>query len=253
MTDDVALPDLTEQERAVYEWQMWVPGFGERGQRALKAACVMISRVGGLGGVVAYELAAAGIGKLLLAHAGDVRASDLNRHLLVTHDWIGKPRIESAVRRLKELNPAIEIEAVGANVSETNADALVGRCDVVVDAAPLFEERLAMNRAAVRHGKPLVECAMYGLEAQITTIRPGETPCLACLVPQPPPNWKREFPVFGAVSGTVGCLAAMEAIKLISGLGEPLLGRMLRIDLETMRVRETRIERNPACGVCAGA
>jgi len=252
MNEDSNSIELTQQDRAVYEWQMWLPGFGERGQHALKSASVLVSRVGGLGGVVAYELAAAGIGRLVLAHAGDVKASDLNRQLLMTHDWIGKPRIESAARRLRELNPVLDIDAVNENISEANVADLVGRCDVIVDAAPLFEERLAMNREAVRQRKPLVECAMYGLEAQITTIQPGGTPCLACLVPQPPSSWKREFPVFGAVSGTVGCLAAMEAIKLIAGLGEPLFGRMLRINLETMRIRTVRMERNPNCSVCGG-
>src|SRR5690554_1834671 len=95
---------LTDEERAVYEWQIWVDDFREAGQEALKGASVLISRVGGLGGVVAYELAAAGVGRLVLAHAGNVKPSDLNRQLLMTHDWLGKPRVESAARRLKELN-----------------------------------------------------------------------------------------------------------------------------------------------------
>ena len=96
---------LTDEERAVYEWQMWVPEFGEEGQEKLKGASVLISRIGGLGGVVAYELAAAGVGRLVLAHAGDVKPSDLNRQLLMTHDGLGKSRVESAARRLRELNP----------------------------------------------------------------------------------------------------------------------------------------------------
>ena len=94
---------LTDEERAVYEWQIWVPGFGEAGQEALKGASVLVSRCGGLGSVVAYELAAAGVGKLVLAHGGSVKPSDLNRQLLMTHAWLGKPRVESAARRLAEL------------------------------------------------------------------------------------------------------------------------------------------------------
>ena len=241
---------LTDQERAIYEWQIWVPGFGEEGQEGLKNASVMVSRCGGLGSVVAYELAAAGIGKLVLAHAGNVKPSDLNRQLLITHDWLGQPRIESVQRRLMELNPRLEIIAIGENVSETNVESLVAQADIIVDCAPLFDERFAMNRQAVQQRKPIVECAMYDLEATITSIVPGQTPCLACLTPTTPPAWRRKFPVFGAVSGTVGCMGAMEAIKLITGLGEPLLGRMVRFDLRDMTFHTFEIQRNPDCDVC---
>jgi len=241
---------LTPEEEAVYEWQIWVEGFGRKGQEKLKGASVMVSRCGGVGGVVAYELAAAGVGKLVLAHAGNVKPSDLNRQLLMTYDWLGKPRIESIVRRLKELNPRLEIKAVGRNVSEENVEELVGEADVVVDCAPLFSERFCMNREAVRQGKPIIECAMYGLDAQITTILPGRTPCLRCLYPEDPPAWRRQFPVFGAVSGTVACLAAMEAIKVISGLGKPLYGKLLACDLSDMTFRTLQIQRNPDCEVC---
>lgn len=241
---------LSEEERATYEWQMWVPDFGEKGQEKLKGASVMVSRVGGVGSVVAYELAAAGVGKLVLAHAGNVKPSDLNRQLLMTHDWIGKPRIESIRRRLLELNPRLEIVAVGENVSPANAADLVAQCDLVVDCAPLFPERFAMNDQAVLQNKPMVECAMYELEAHITTILPGRSPCLRCLFPQEPPTWKRQFPVFGAVSGTVACMAAMEAIKTIAGIGDPLYGRLLKMDLRDMRFHRLNVSRRPDCEIC---
>ena len=241
---------LTDEERAVYEWQTWVPDFGEEGQERLKGATVLISRVGGLGSVVAYELAAAGVGRLVIAHAGDVKPSDLNRQLLMTHEQLGKPRIESAERRLNDLNPRLEIVPVAENVSEENVERLISEADLVVDCAPLFEERFLMNREAVRQSKPMVECAMYELQAQLTTIIPGESPCLACLFPEAPPAWKREFPVFGAVSGAVGCLAAMEAIKLISGVGESLSGELLTMDLRTMAFQRHRIGRRAGCAVC---
>ena len=243
---------LTEAEQAVYEWQLDVPGFGEAGQAKLKDASVLVSRVGGLGSVVAYELAAAGVGRLVLAHAGNIKPSDLNRQLLMTHAALGTSRVESAARRLSELNPRLAIEAVPENISEANVERLVGMADVVVDCAPLFSERLAMNREAVRQGKPIVECAMYELQAQITTVLPGVTPCLACLHPEAPPEWRRRFPVFGAVSGTVGCLGAMEAIKVISGLGNPLSGRLLTLDMRDMRVRTLGIKRRSDCAVCGG-
>ena len=243
---------LTDKERAVYEWQLDVPGFGEQGQEKLKNASVLVSRCGGLGSVVAYELAAAGVGKLILAHGGNVKESDLNRQLLMTDDWLGKPRIESVERRLKELNPRLEILAVNDNLNESNINQLVSEADVIVDAAPLFEERFLMNKKAVAQNKPLVDCAMYELEFQITTILPGETPCLACLYPEKPSSWKRRFPVFGAVSGTVACMGAMEAIKLISGMGETLAGRLFTMDLRDMSSFTTEIKRNPSCRCCGG-
>jgi molybdopterin/thiamine biosynthesis adenylyltransferase len=217
----------------------------------LKGASVLVSRVGGVGGAAAYQLAAAGVGRLVLAHAGDVRPSDLNRQLLMTYDAIGRPRMDVAPQRLRELNPFLEIEAVPENITEANVARLVAGVDLVVGAAPRFGERLLLNREAVRQGKPLVDCAMYELEAQLTTVRPGRTPCLACLYPEEPPAWNREFPVFGAVAGTIACLGAMEAIKVLSGLGEPLYGSLLLCDLRDMTFRRTTIRRNPTCPVCA--
>lgn len=244
------LPTLTDIERQVYEWQLWVTGFDEEGQRRLKGATVLVSRCGGVGGAVALELAAAGVGKIILAHAGNLKPGDLNRQILMSHDWLGRSRVECAAQRLRALNPRLEVVAVAENVCEANVTRLVGQADVVADCAPLFEERYLMNREAVRQGKPMVECAMHELEAQITSIVPGRTPCLACLYPEPPPYWRRQFPVFGAVSGTVGCLGAMEVIKLLTGLGEPLQGRLLTCDLRTMAFRSVKTMRRSDCPVC---
>ncbi len=241
---------LTDEERAIYEWQLDVTGFGEIGQEKLKNASVLVSRCGGLGGVVAYELAAAGIGKLIIAHGGNVKESDLNRQLLMTYDWLGKPRVESAERRLKELNPSLEVVTINENINDHNVARLVAEADVIVDAAPLFEERFLLNREAVSQQKPMVDCAMYELEAQITTIIPGQTPCLACLYPGKPSAWKRRFPVFGAVSGTVGCMGAMEAIKLISGLGKTLAGKLWTIDFHDMSTHMIDISKTPNCRIC---
>ena len=244
------LPLLTDAERARYEWQMWTPDVGEAGQRKLKAASVMVSRIGGVGGTVASYLAAAGVGQLVLAHAGNVKPGDLNRQLLMTTDWIGKPRVESAQRRLQELNPFVEILAFNENISDANVTALVKQADIVVDAAPLFSERFKLNRAAIEQGRALIECAMFDLDAQLTTIIPGSTPCLRCLYPVDPPHWKREFPVFGAVSGMIGALAALEVIKLITGIGEPLTNNLLSINLRTMEFRKLPTVRDDQCPVC---
>ena len=233
--------ELTEEERAVYEWQLNVPEHGEEGQQKLANATALVSRVGGLGSPVAYALAAAGIGRLVLAHGGNLKPSDVNRQLLMTHDALGTPRVHCAAQRLRELNPRLEVVAVEANVNADNVDELVAMADVVVDAAPLFEERLAMNDAAFARGIPIVECAMYDLEATITTQCAGHTARLRDIVPEPPAPWKRRFPVFGAVSGAVGCLGAMEAIKCITGIGEPLYNRMLFMDLRTMTMRQMQL------------
>jgi molybdopterin/thiamine biosynthesis adenylyltransferase len=126
----------------------------------------------------------------------------------------------------------------------------VEQVDLIVDCAPLFSERLAMNAEAVRQQKPLVECGIYELQAQIYTVIPGRSACVACLHPDEPPVWRREFPVFGAVSGMVACLGAMEAIKLLAGIGRPLQNRMLVADLRDMDFRMIDLERRTDCAIC---
>lgn len=241
---------LTSEERAIYEWQMWVPGVGEEGQLKLKNTSVLVSRVGGLGGLVALELAAAGVGRLVLAHGGVLQPSDLNRQLLQTHAHIGKLRIDSIVSRLSDLNPRCEIIGLPENVNEVNADALVSQADIIVDAAPMFQERLALNAAAFRAGKPMVECAMHTLDASVTTFVPNKTGCLACYITDVPLTWKRQFPVFGAVSGTAACIGAMEVIKLITGIGTTLQGELLSMNLDTMQFRKVRLPKREDCAVC---
>jgi molybdopterin/thiamine biosynthesis adenylyltransferase len=241
---------LTDADRAVYEWQMWVSDFGEAGQQKLKGASVLISRIGGVGGSVAYQLAAAGVGRLLLAHAGNLRTNDLNRQLLMSHDGVGHCRVELAAQRLRQFNPLITVEPVAENISAANVERLVGQVDLVVGCAPLFEERLLMNAAAVRQGKPYVDCAMYELEAQLTSVVPGKTPCLACLYSEVPSTWQRRFPVFGAVAATIGCLGAMEAIKILGSFAQPLLGKLLLADLRTMEFRTVSLVRNRDCPIC---
>ncbi len=242
---------LTAEEKAIYEWQIWVQDFGEAGQMRLKSATALVSRIGGLGGPVALELAAAGIGKLILAHAGNLKPSDLNRQILMDHAGLGKPRTETAKRRLLALNPRLEIEAIPENINEKNAEEIVGKADIVFDCAPLFEERFLMNLACVRQRKPLIECAMYGLEGQVATIIPGETACLRCIYPETPTGWKREFPVFGAVSCVAGCFGVMEGIKLISGMEAPALkGKIFYYDMRSMTTRTVETVRREDCTVC---
>lgn len=244
------LPELTDEERAIHDWQFAIDGLGESAQRRLKAASVLVSRVGGLGGSVALQLAAAGVGRLVLAHAGNLRPSDLNRQTLMSHAAIGRPRLASAIRRLHDLNPRLDIVPVPENASPSNALDLVRQADVVVDAAPLFPERFALNQAAVTLRKPMVESAVFDLDVHLTTLIPGRTPCLRCLYPEDRTDWTRKFPVLGAVSATAGSLAALEVLRLIAGLESPLAGVLLTLDLRTLNMKKFRIRRLPGCPVC---
>ncbi|MSU32311.1 MAG: HesA/MoeB/ThiF family protein [Pedosphaera sp.] len=244
------LPLLTAEEAETYSWQLPVTGFGELAQRRLKGASVLISRVGGLGGSVAFQLAAAGVGRLILAHGGNLRANDLNRQLLMTQDHLGKPRIDSAVARLKALNPRLEIIAEASNICVDNVNRLTDLADVVVDCAPLFEERYLLNRHAMAQGKPMVEAAVYDLEFHLTTFFPGRTGCLRCLYPEPSTTWTRRFPVLGAVAGTAGSLAALETIKVITGMPGNLASRLLCCDLSSYRMTFLNTQRVPECSDC---
>lgn len=244
---------LTTHERERYGWQITCPGVGEAGQEKLKAATVLVSRCGGVGGTVALELAAAGVGRLVIAHAGDIRVSDLNRQLLMTDGAVGTPRVASIRERLRAFNPLVEVVTVAENVNENNADRLVAGVDAAASCAPLFGERYALNAACVRRGIPLVSAAMYDFEFQVATLWAGRGPCFRCLHPEPPPWWQRRFPVFGAAAAVAGALAAVEIIKLLTGVGEPLLGALLAGDLRAMRLRRLAVARDRACPVCGPA
>lgn len=241
---------LTAEEKAVYQWQMWLEEIGESGQEKLKNSAAMVSRCGGLGGPICYHLAAAGIGTLVLAHRGNLKPSDMNRQILMRYDGMGKPRMDSIRRRLLEFNPRLNIVAVPENVCDANVAGLVRQVDLVFDAAPLFQERFTMNGECVRQGKPMIEAAIFGMEGQVTTILPGTTPCLACLYPELPPHWQRQFPVLGAVPAMAASIAAVEGIKVLLGFGETLAGTLLYFDARTMHFQRIPIRRRPECPVC---
>ncbi|NOX98635.1 MAG: HesA/MoeB/ThiF family protein [Verrucomicrobia bacterium] len=251
MEDSESGKGLSERDREIYEWQLDVPGMGEEGQAKLRNTTALVSRIGGLGGPLALSLAAAGIGKLILVHGGELRPDDLNRQILMRHDHLGKSRVAAAAETLRTFNPHVEVETVAENFSEGNAAELVARADIVFDAAPLFEERFLMNRECVAQQKPLIDCAMYNMEGQVIPIVPGETPCLACLYPEVPAHWKRRFPVIGAVSALIANIGAMEGIKLIAGLSGVNLHRLIYFDTAAMKLRKVKISRNPDCKVCA--
>lgn len=243
--------DLTPTELERYRRQMMLPNFGEDAQRQLRQATVLVTGVGGLGGTAALYLAVAGVGRLLLVRGGELRLDDMNRQVLMTHDAVGKPRVFKAKETLEGINPDVEIEAICEYVTPENVDSLVLQADIALDCAHNFVERELLNAACVRWRKPMVEAAMNGMEAYLTTILPGQTPCLSCLFPEKPDWDQRGFAVLGAVSGTLACLAALETIKLITGFSEPLSSQLLTMDLNRLEFAKRRSYHDPHCPVCS--
>jgi molybdopterin-synthase adenylyltransferase len=241
---------LTPTELERYRRQMVLPGFGEESQQRLKDSTVLVTGVGGLGATAALYLAVAGVGRLILLRGGELRLDDMNRQVLMTDDWVGKPRVFKAKETLEAINPDVLINAICEYVTPENVDALVRSADVVLDCAHNFVERDLLNAACVRWGKPMVEAAMNDMEAYLTTIVPGLTPCLSCIFPEKPDWDRRGFGVLGAVSGTLACLTALEAIKLITGLGTPLLSQLLTMDLSRAEFAKRHPYHDPSCPVC---
>jgi molybdopterin/thiamine biosynthesis adenylyltransferase len=244
---------LTAEEKEKYRRQMMILGFGEEAQTKLRNSTALVSRVGGLGGPAAMYLAMAGIGRLVIAHGGILTASNLNRQMLMRGDSIGKPRAPQAKETLLRANPDCDVIALDYDINEANAQAIVAGVDIVLDCPPTFEERFALNGACVKLRKPMIEAAMYSMEGTLTTIIPGETPCIACLTPEAP-NWWQPlgFPVLGGVSASLGCLAAVEAVKVLTGFGTTLKGKLLTFDAGAMEFLKFTIRRRPDCAVCGG-
>jgi len=255
---EVLVVVLTEFERVRFARHLSL--VTEEGQKRLRQATALITRCGGVGGAAALYLAAAGIGRLIIIHEGNTTPSNLNRMILQTHDWIGKPRIVKIRESIHRFNPDVELVTIAEPFTEALGDKLVPKADVLLSCTPVWEERVALNAVAVRHRTPLVEAAMNGMEGRLTVIVPGETPCLRCLYPEDPTgDWWDPwgFPVLGAVAGMTGCFAAIEAVKLIVGqatnrhrLGQPLTNRLLVFDTATHTYRTVRIRRRPECPVC---
>jgi molybdopterin/thiamine biosynthesis adenylyltransferase len=245
---------LTAFQLARYERQIRLDGFGIAAQRRLKASHVAISRGGGVGGTVAIHLARAGIGALTIAHGGVVQAEYLNRMPLVFQDDVGRPCVDAYGDMLARVNPDVRVRLVGSCVTQDNVDDIVAGADAIADGAPLFEERYALNAAAVRHQIPLVSAAMYDTEGYVITVRPGRTPCLACIYPAKPDYWTdiKVFPAIGPGPTILGAMAAMEIIKILTGFGEPLDSQIWFSDLRTNLTRLLAVRRRPDCQVCGG-
>jgi molybdopterin/thiamine biosynthesis adenylyltransferase len=244
--------DFTDFQLERYSRQIRLDGFGLVGQRKLREAHVAVSRGGGVGGTIALHLARAGIGKLTIAHGGRLVPEYLNRMPLIFAEDIGRPCVDAFSDMLAKVNPEVEVSVIGDYVSDANVLDVVTGADVIADGAPLFEERYALNRAAVDLGIPLVSGAMYDTEGYVTTVLAGRTPCLACIYPTKPEYWTnvQVFPAIGPGPTMVGAMAAMEVIKLITGFAPPLDSRLWFFDLRTNVTRLLRVRRNPECPVC---
>lgn len=243
---------LTDSERARYSRQIRLESFGEAAQLKLKNTTVLISRVGGVGGTAAMNLVRAGIGRVILAHHGVVLPEYLNRMQLIEEADVGQPLVSVWGRRLKAINSAVEVVEVPEYMSDATAEKWMKDCDIVIDGAPLFEERYAMQRAAVRLNKPLCMGAMFAMEGYASTFIPGQTPCLSCIYPVAPEYWKdiNVFPAIGPVPVLVGTTIALEAIKLITGFGEVLANKLWYFDGASNLIRLLSISRRDDCEVC---
>lgn len=190
------------------------------------------------------------MGRIVIYDSDTVELSNLNRQILHGDGDIGRPKAESAKEKLQSLNRSICVETHMERLDEGNIEEAIRDADVVVDCLDNFATRYLLNEACVKTGKPLVHATIYGLEGHLTTIIPGQTPCIACLYgPSPPPEIK-PFPVVGVAPGVIGTLEALEAVKLITGLGRPLAGRFLRFDGEEGLFEVFEVRRRPNCPVC---
>lgn len=242
---------LTPEELGRYSRQTLIRGFGEEGQQKLKNAHVLVAGLGGLGSPASTYLVAAGVGHLTILDAERVELSNLNRQILHWQLDVGRSKAGSAIEKLWAMNPKAKIESRLETITRGNAGKLLKGADIVVDGMDNYPTRYLLNETCVHNRIPFIHGAVEGLVGQLATILPGEGPCLRCIIPKEPPL-KPTFPVLGATPGVIGCLQAMEAIKLIVGVGKPLVGRMLFFNGEDMTFDIIETRRDLKCPVCKG-
>jgi adenylyltransferase/sulfurtransferase len=248
------LPELTDDERLRYARHLMLPEMGEEGQRRLKAGSALIVGVGGLGSPAALYLAAAGVGRLGLVDFDLVDASNLQRQVLHGTSRIGTPKLVSARERLLDLNPSIEVDLHETRLEASNALEVLAPYDVVLDGSDNFPTRYLVNDACALLGKPDVHGSIFRFEGHASVFDARLGPCYRCLYPEPPapgvvPSCA-EAGVLGVLPGIIGTMQAIEAVKLLLGLGEPLIGRLVVFDALGMRFREMRLRKDPACPLC---
>ena len=251
----VALPELSKEEVARYSRHLIMPEVGMEGQRKLKAASVLLIGAGGLGSPLGLYLAAAGVGRIGLVDFDVVDHSNLQRQILHGTKDVGRPKLQSAKDRLSDINPHIRIDGYETALRAENALEILKDYDIIIDGTDNFQTRYLANDASVLLGKPNVYGSIFRFDGQASVFYPkAGGPCYRCLYPEPPPPGLvpscAEGGVLGILPGIIGVIQATEAIKLIIGEGEPLIGRLLLFDALKMKFRELKLRRNPECPLC---
>lgn len=245
---------MNDEQLLRYSRQILLPEFGTEAQDRLLSARVLIIGAGGLGSPAALYLAAAGVGTLAIADPDTVDLSNLQRQILHRHADIGRMKVASARQQLAALNPDTRVVTLPERLSGSALDAEVQAADLVVDASDNFDTRFAINSACMTFAKPLVSGAAIRMEGQVAVFKPGQadSPCYRCLYRDggEAEQTCAENGVLAPIVGIVGSLQAMEAIKVLTGIGDPLCGRLLLIDARSMDIRTLKLRRDPACPVC---
>lgn len=221
---------------------------GIEGQKKLSEANVVIIGAGGLGSPILFYLSAAGIGRIHVFDNDEVAVTDLNRQILYTENDIGKKKAKLACERIKKLNSSIDITCIDNEFNESSGRELIRNADIVIDAVDNWETRYEINKLCVEYRKPFVHAGVMGWYGQATTIIPGRTPCLFCIMPKPPP--RKKIPVIGVTPGVLGTIEATEVIKYLLGLEPSLISKLLIVDLLHMDFKIVDIKKNPQCPIC---
>ncbi len=251
----VADRQFTPEQITRYARHFTLPEVGEAGQAKLLDAKVLCVGAGGLGSPVALYLAAAGVGTIGIADHDTVDMSNLQRQILHTNDRVGMPKVESAQLTLNALNPDVDIVQFKERLSSENVMRIIDGFDIVVNGCDNFPTRYLINDACIMAKKTLVDGSIFQFEGQVTVVDPTEGPCYRCLFPEPPPPGMApscaEAGVLGVLPGLVGCMQALEVIKIILGAGNPLVGRMMHFDTLSSEIRVLKLRKDPNCLVCS--
>ncbi|MCH7880653.1 MAG: molybdopterin-synthase adenylyltransferase MoeB [Proteobacteria bacterium] len=244
---------MNEEQSDRYSRQIRLPQIGEQGQQKILDANALIIGMGGLGSPAALYLAAAGIGKLVISDYDVVEESNLQRQIIHTRASVGELKTDSAKRSIEALNPDCEVEPINYQIDGDELKAIIDSVDIVLDCCDNFPTRFEVNRACVESTTPLVSGAAIRLEGQIMNYQPGVgSPCYQCLYTQVYENAEtcEMEGVLGPVVGVIGTLQALQALLILTGLGEPLIGRLLLLDAANMEWQAVNLPKNPACPVC---
>jgi sulfur-carrier protein adenylyltransferase/sulfurtransferase len=246
---------LTAEQRERYSRHLLIPEIGIEGQQKLLDAKVLLLGAGGLGSPTALYLAAAGVGTLGIVDDDEVDLSNLQRQVIHTTDRIGVPKVDSAEESVKAINPEVDVVKYATRLDASNIMEIIEGYDVIVDGVDNFPTRYLLNDASVRLKIPVVSAAILGFEGQLSVFAPYEGPCYRCLFRVPPPAELAPScganGVLGVLPGTMGLLQATEVIKLITGAGEPLIGRLLMYDALSATTSEVKVRRDPECPICS--